>query len=140
MQYVPQKCSLSSNLFVCWFFFFPVQDFQDRREYQLCYKHFCCNAPLDAELRVCFNFCGGLKTEEKAVSMSIADTALRQKLKSKLSLSLLHSSTHWYRLALGGTSKVYNILILVLGKLFFFFFLRHNRFIRYKQPEVSCTR
>lgn len=100
-----------------------MQDFQDRREYQLCYKYFCCNAPLDAELRVCFNFCGGLKTEEKAVS-------IRQKLKSKLSLSLLHSSTDWYRLALEGTSKVYNILILVLGIIDLY---------DVNKPEVSCT-
>ena len=105
-------------LFVC---FFAVQDFPDRTEYPLCRKCFCCDAPLDAEIKVFFNFGNGLKKEEKAVRMSVASTTLTKKLQSKLSFSLLHSSTNEYLLTLGSTSKIYNILILVLGKLFFLF-------------------
>ena len=67
-----------------------MQIFEDQREYHLCHKYFCCDAPLEAEIRVFFDFGNGLKKEEKSVRMSVVSTTLTQKLQSKLSLSLLH--------------------------------------------------
>ena len=60
--------ALTSCLFVC---FFAVQIFEDQREYHLCRKYFCCDAPLEAEIRVFFDFGNGLKKEEKSVRMSV---------------------------------------------------------------------
>lgn len=45
------------------------QIFEDQREYHLCRKYFCCDAPLEAEIRVFFDFGNGLKKEEKSIEM-----------------------------------------------------------------------